>query len=154
MPEIRPVTKDNWLELARLKVATGQEGFVAPNVYSIAEMQFGADDIAGRWNLTSLGVYDDGKPVGYVLYGLNYDHPDMQGLIMRLMVDEKYQGRGYGKFAMREVLNIFRADEKVKTVVLSYVPENAGAKNLYASLGFVETGEIFEGELVAVLKLK
>ena len=137
-----------------MKVADGQENFVAPNVYSIAEMQFGADDDVGRWTLNSLGVYEDGKPVGYVLYGLNYKHPETQGLIMRLMVDEKYQGKGYGKFAMQGVLNIFRGDEKVKNVVLSYVPDNIGAKGLYASLGFVETGEIFHGESVAILKLK
>jgi hypothetical protein len=52
------------------------------------------------------------------------------------------------------VLNIFRADQKVKNVVISYVPENLGAKKLYASLGFVETGDVFHGELVAVAKLK
>ena len=154
MPEIRPVTKDNWLELARLKVAAGQEDFVAPNVYSLAEMQFGADDEVGRWTLTSLGVYEDGHPVGYVLYGVNYQHPETQGLIMRLMVDGSQQGRGYGKFALQAVLDIFRADVNVKNVVLSYVPENLGAKQLYGSLGFVETGEVFQGESVAVLKLK
>src|SRR5262245_52791306 len=153
MPEIRPVTKDNWLELARLKVSKNQENFVAPNVYSIAQMQFGADDEIGRWTLTSLGVYEHEKPVGYVLYGLNYDQPETQGLIMRLMVDENHQGKGLGRFAMQAVLDIFRADEKVRKVVISYDPENAGAKQLYASLGFVETGEIFHGEIVAVLNL-
>ena len=154
MPELRPVTKDNWLELSRLKVAEGQGDFVAPNVYSIAEAQFGAEDEIGRWNLYPLGVYEEGKPVGLILYGLNYAHPDTQGLIMRLMVDEKFQGQGYGRFAMQAVLDIFRADGNVKAVVISYLPENVGAKNLYASLGFVETGEVFHAELVAVLKME
>jgi len=54
--------------------------------------------------------YEEGKPVGFILYGLNYAHPDTQGLIMRLMVDEKFQGQGYGRFAMQTVLDIFRAD--------------------------------------------
>lgn len=153
MPEIRPVTKDNWLELARLKVSKDQENFVAPNVYSIAQMHFGADDDVGRWSLTSLGVYDQDQPVGYVLYGLNYDHPETQGLIMRLMVDENHQGKGFGRFAMRAVLDLFRADEKIKKVVLSYEPENAAAKQLYSSLGFVESGEMYRGEIVAVLNL-
>ncbi|HLA07391.1 MAG TPA: GNAT family N-acetyltransferase [Anaerolineales bacterium] len=108
----------------------------------------------GSWNLYPLGVYEEGRPVGIILYGLNYADPDMQELIMRLMVDEKFQGQGYGRFAMQAVLDIFRADENVKAVVISYLLENVGAKNLYASLGFVETGEVFHGELVAVLKME
>ena len=36
---------------------------------------------------------------------------------------------------------------------LSYEPENAVAKSLYASFGFIETGEKDGEELIAVLKL-
>lgn len=36
-------------------------------------------------------------------------------------------------------------------IYLSYEPENAVAKNLYTSFGFVETGEIDHGEAVAKL---
>ena len=38
-------------------------------------------------------------------------------------------------------------------VYLSYEPENVVAKSLYASLGFMETGKIEEGELVAKMIL-
>ena len=55
---------------------------------------------------------------------------------------------------MEWMLNIFRADERIKMVGISYEPENNGARKLYASLGFVETGEIIEGEAVAELKLR
>jgi hypothetical protein len=30
------------------------------------------------------------------MYGVNYDSPKMQAFIERLMVDEKFQGHGYG----------------------------------------------------------
>lgn len=154
MPEIHPVTKENWRELSKLQVAENQKDFVAPNVYSIAVAQFGIDDDIGHWSLYPFGVYDEGMPVGFFLYGLNYEHPETQGLIMRLMVDEKHQNRGYGRFAMQAMLEIFRADEKVKKIALSYEPENNLAQKFYARLGFVETGEIFEGELVAILKMR
>lgn len=55
---------------------------------------------------------------------------------------------------MQAVLDVFRADEHVKKAVLSYVPENTGAQRFYESLGFVETGEICDGEVVAVLVVK
>jgi len=38
------VTKDNWRELIKLQVRIDQEHFVASNVKSIAESQFGYDD--------------------------------------------------------------------------------------------------------------
>ncbi len=44
MPEIRPVTKDNWRELIKLQVSEDQRRFVASNVHSIAESQFGYDE--------------------------------------------------------------------------------------------------------------
>lgn len=34
-------------------------------------------------------------------------------------------------------------------IAISYESENEGARRLYASLGFRETGEIIEGEVVA-----
>jgi diamine N-acetyltransferase len=153
MPEIRPVTKDNWKELIRLKVRDDQTHFVASNLYSIAEAQFG-DEYEGHWDLHPFGIYDDNTPVGFLMYGLNFEHPKHQAFIMRLMVDDKFQGKGYGRFGMQKILEIFRADERVSTVWISYEPENEVARKLYAGLGFRETGQMIEGEVVAELRLK
>lgn len=153
MPEIHPVTKENWKALIRLKVRADQTHFVASNVYSIAEAQFG-DEYEGHWDLFPYGIYDDNTPVGFLMYGLNFEHPKQQAFIIRLMVDEQYQGKGHGRFGMQKMLEIFRADGRIKIVGISYEPENEGARKLYASLGFEETGEMIEGETVAVLKLR
>jgi len=77
-----------------------------------------------------------------------------KAFIQRLMVDEKFQGKGFGRFGMEWMLEIFRADKRIKTVGISYEPDNDSARNLYASLGFVETGEIVDGEVVAELNLR
>ena len=153
---IRPVDKENWNELVRLKVREDQKNFVASNVYSIAEAQFGYDEKDGRghWDFYSYGIYDGDTPVGFLMYGINYDYPETQGLIVRLMVDENHQGRGYGKVGMEKVLEIFRADRRIQNAIITYAPENEGARKLYASLGFEETGEMMEGETVAVLRLR
>jgi len=153
MPEIRPVTKSNWQELIKLKVREDQKHFVASNVYSIAQAQFG-DEYEGHWGLHPFAIYDGDTPVGFLMYGLNFDHPKQQAFIQRLMVDEKFQGKGYGKFGMEWMLEIFRADERIKEVSISYEPANESAQKLYASLGFAETGEIVDGETLAVLKLR
>jgi diamine N-acetyltransferase len=152
MPEIRPVTKDNWEELIDLKVRDDQKEFVASNLYSIAEAQFG-DDFEGHWDFHPFGIYDGNIPVGFLMFGYNFAHSSRQAFIIRLMVDEKYQGRGYGRFGMEKMLEIFRAEERIKAVGVSYEPENEAARKLYASLGFQETGEVVEREIVAVLPL-
>ena len=153
MPELCPVTLENWQSLIKLKVREDQTGFVASNLYSIAQAQFG-DEYQGHWNLHPFGIYDGDVPVGFLMYGHNFEHPTQQVFIQRLMVDENFQRKGYGRFAMNRMIEIFRADERIKEVGISYAPENDAAKKLYASMGFVETGEIFEGEAVAALKLR
>ena len=153
MPEIRPVTKENWRALIKLQVREDQKHIVASNLFSIAEAQFG-DDFEGHWDLYPYGIYDGDTPVGFLMYGYNFEHPKQQAFIIRLMVDEKFQGKGYDRFGIQKLLEIFRADERIKTVGISYEPENEAARRLYASLGFVEPGEMIEGEVLAVLKLK
>lgn len=155
MPEIRPVTKENWKELVALNVRDDQKHFVASNLYSIAEAQFGETVPGeGHWEMHPYGMYDEGKPVGFLMLSYNYDFPRFQGFILRLMVDAAQQGKGYGKFGMNWMLEKFRADARVQVVGISYEPNNEVARKLYASLGFQETGEIMDGESLALLNLR
>lgn len=75
--------------------------------------------------------------------------------IWRLMIDEKYQGHGYGKEAIRLALEFIRSFPcgKAEYCYLSYEPENVGVKRLYSKFGFIENGEMDGEEIVAVLKL-
>lgn len=150
---LQPVTAGNWRDLIKLKVREDQNGFVASNLYSIAEAQFGFED-DGHWDFYPFGAYVDGKPVGFVMYCFNFNHSRFQAFIMRLMVDERYQGRGYGSEIMDQVLEVFRGKHEIKNIGISYEPHNETARKLYASLGFVEPGEILDGETLAVLKLR
>lgn len=155
MAEVRPVTKDNWQELARLKVRADQNHFVAENVFSIAESQFGYDDPEdGHWDMYPFGIYsDEGAPVGFLMYGYNFTAPKMQAFIIRLMVDENHQGKGYGRFGMKWMMERFRSEQRIKNVAISYEPDNEVGRKLYASLGFVETGEMIGDEVLAVWRL-
>lgn len=154
MPEIRHVTIENWQVLIALKVRDDQKHFVSSNLYSIAQSKFG-DEYEGHWDLFPFGIYDDDDtPVGFLMYALNFLHPTHQAYIQRLMVDEKFQGKGYGRFAMQWMLNSFWLDDKIKVVAISYEPHNEVARKLYVGLGFVETGRIVEGETEAMLNLR
>ena len=156
MPEIHPVTKDNWRALTKLKVREDQKNFVATNVHSIAESQFGYDepDGSGHWDMFPYGIFEGDNPVGFLMLGYNFGHPRHQAFVIRLMVDENYQGKGYGRFAMEWMLELFRADDRIKEVGISYEPENETARKLYARLGFVEPGERVGDEVLAVFSLR
>jgi diamine N-acetyltransferase len=155
MPEILPVTKDNWQELIDLKVREDQTKFVASNLYSIAEAQFGEDiPNEGHWEMFPYGIFDQGKAVGFLMIAYNFGFDRFQGFVQRLMVDEKFQGKGYGRFGMDWILDRCRSDTRIKSIAISYEPHNEIARKLYASVGFVETGEIMEGEALAVLNLR
>ena len=151
---IQPVTKENWRPLARLKVREDQNHFVAPNVYSILESHYGYNepDGSGHWDMYPFGIYDDELPVGFFMYGYNFSNRDFEAFIIRLMVDENYQGKGYGKFGMQKMLEIFKQDERIHAVGISYEPDNEVARKLYSNLGFVETG-MLGNETLAVLRL-
>jgi diamine N-acetyltransferase len=88
------------------------------------------------------------------MYGFNFEHPRYQAFIIRLMVDDKHQKRGYGRFEMEKMLEAFGADERIKEVGISYEPHNEVARKLYASLGFTETGEIVDEEMLALLRIR
>jgi len=156
VPEIRPVTRANWRELIKLTVREDQKHFVASNLYSIAQAQFGFDDDNGsHWETYACGIYtDDDAPVGFLMYGYSFPSSNLQAFIFRLMVDEKCQGMGYGRFGMNWMLERFREDDRIKDVGISYEPDNEAGRKLYASLGFVETGEMLGEEVLAVLHLK
>lgn len=75
-------------------------------------------------------------PVGMGLY---YDLPETRCYdFSQLLIDERYQGKGYGKEATKMVLDAMKADGKYDKVVLCYVEGNEKAKKLYESFGFSE----------------
>jgi len=130
--ELKDVTRENFDECIRLSVSESQSGYVATNLMSIAQSKVYP-------SLKTCAVYDDEKIVGFVMYGLDPD--EGRYTLVRLMIDEKEQGKGYGREAARRVLEDLRNTEGCGSVFLSFVQENDAAERLYASIGFERTGE-------------
>jgi diamine N-acetyltransferase len=146
---LKPITSENWRECIRLEVAEGQENWVAPNVQSLAESAFEPD--AG---LVPLGVYDGDTMVGFVMYG----YPRYQGrniwAIFRLMVDKSHQGNGYGRATMEQVIQKISAQPDCTEIYISYQPDNTIAAKLYASMGFLNEGEMVDDEILVRLPVQ
>lgn len=144
------ITAENWRVAARLKVKAGQENFVASNAMTFAQVHFQPE-----LNADCYGIYHEETMVGFLCSVLPPDTPPGTLYIMRFMIGSDHQRKGYGRAAMQAFIEQVRKQEKYQQIVLSYVPSNEGAKNLYLSVGFIEKGvrEEWGGEIEAVFAL-
>jgi diamine N-acetyltransferase len=142
---LQEIDQDNWQQAIRINVAPEQRRFVAHNLYSIAESKFNP-------TFVPLAIYDkDETMVGFLMHGMNLDNGECW--ILRLMVDQQYQGRGYGRAAMEEIIRQLASTPDCREVFASYKPDNHVADRLYRGLGFKDTGRVEDGEWVVRLSL-
>lgn len=136
--ELVEIDAANWRDVCALRVRPDQSEFVAPVSYYLALCTYGPD-----WS--PLGVMAGGEAVGFAMWGV--DEADNSFWIGGLIVDAEKQRRGYGTAAMNDLIEL-AAKRGHPEVALSYEPGNP-ARQLYQALGFVETGEMEDNEVVA-----
>lgn len=155
----RICTANVWKILA-LEVDDTQKAFVATNTESIVEAYL-ALSVGGH--AFPFGIYAGDVPVGFLMIGYDVDESwtDAQQIaqdnysLWRLMIDKRHQHKGYGRQAVAQALDFIRSAPcgKAEYCYLSYEPDNAVAKALYASFGFQETGDKDGDEVIAALRL-
>lgn len=159
MIQLRRIDAKNIWKIIALEVSESQRNFVATNTESIIEAYCA---ITNGGTALPFEIYDGDTPVGFAMIGFGCDDwedapPIARGnySIWRLMIDRRFQGKGYGKAATEAVLDFIRTFPcgKADYCFLSYEPENDVAKEMYHSFGFRENGEMDEEEIIAVLKL-
>ena len=146
---LKEVNNDNWFDCVKLKVAEYQSKFVASNSFSLAQSKYEPDCMP-------FCIYDNDTMIGFIMFSLDRDDDDLKDTlwICRFMIDEKFQGKGYGKASMVKILEYVKNNYDFNEVYLSEVPENFVAKGLYKSFGFEFTGEVEDGEEVMVLRFQ
>ena len=141
---LEEVTKHNVRVLCRLMVGPDQARFVAPNAVSIAQAHFSPE----AWYRA---VAADGVPVGFVML---YEEPEKpEYTLWRFMIDARHQGKGYGREAIRLVLDHVRSLPGASELKTSWVAAPGGPAPFYKGLGFRETGELDEEEVVGSIAL-
>ena len=136
---LQPVDRENWREVASLEVTPEQRTFVAEPSYYLALCHYD-----GTWN--PLAIYAEGRVVGFMMWGIDDDKSCWLGGIL---IDRAQQRQGYGKDAVRGAVFMLGKKTGSTSFALSYSPTNTVAKQLYQKLGFVETGELEDDEVVA-----
>lgn len=161
MIHLEKVTRKNVWRLLELKVTEEQENYVATNTQSIVEAYLTLEKGGVAF---PFGIYEEDLPVGFLMigYGADDDWNDAPKIadgnycLWRLMIDERYQHRGYGREAIRLALDFIRTWPcgEAEYCYLGYEPDNLNAKALYHSMGFQENGELDGEEIVAVRRLR
>ena len=164
MIELRKITGDNIDEVIALDVGENQKDFIleTTNLRCFADAHMlNADGIPAN----PLAIYVDDTMVGFVMYIYDTtDHESFQNevyygekayFIWHFMIDQRYQGKGYGKLAFEKMLADIETMPygEAQNVALFYHKSNVIAKELYASLGFVESGIIQDNSVHAIKKL-
>jgi len=141
---LREITGETVHQIVQLKVTADQDRFVAPNAVSIAEAYFEPK----AW---FRAIYAGETPVGFVM--LYEDPEEPVYYLWRFMIDARYQGMGYGRQAIQQVIDHVRTRPNATEMFLSYAPSEGSPEKFYNHLGFVNTGKMHEDEMEMRLEL-
>jgi len=152
---LEEITAENREAVLALRLAPGQERFVSSVRDSLAEAA--EYQHARPWYRAVFATGKPAGPVGFVMVSWNCEPqpPEIIGpwFLWKLLIDERYQGRGYGAAVVRQIAELVRA-EGATELLTSYVPEDDGPAGFYQRLGFVPTGELDDtGEVIVRLRL-
>jgi len=147
---LREVTRDTVRTICDLKVSKEQEQFVASNSISIAEAHFSNE----AW---FRAVYVGETPVGFVMLAkVSREERERLGthFLWRFMIDERYQGRGYGRIALESVIQHLKEESNANALHTSCREGKGSPKGFYKKMGFKETGEKLDnGERIMKFKI-
>lgn len=141
---LREITQDNFFACMRLSVRNDQP-FVASNAFSVAESKIFPDWI-------TKAIYYGEEIVGFMMYAMDYKENELY--LCRFMIDQKQQGKGYGKAALDRLKEIAMHDENIHKITLSTHPENTNGIRIYEKFGFVDMKYMEDDEEVFTLDLK
>ena len=141
---LRPVNRNNWRDVAKLEVSETQREFVAEPCYYLALCCYSND-----WH--PLAICLEEQIIGFMMWAT--DPADGSCWLGGILIDQGLQRHGYGRQAVQAAVTMLREEFGHRKFALSYQPANLVAKNLYSKLGFIETNEWEDDEIVARLSL-
>jgi len=147
---LRPIDSANRQAVEALRVAPAQRRFVSEVARSLAEAPEPPAARALSW-----AVYDGDTPVGFVMIADEVDDPEyIPQFLWKLLIDERYQRRGYGTAVLDLVVEYFRGRPGVEALTTSAGPGDGSPIPFYERYGFERTGEVHDGEVVLRLELR
>lgn len=123
----KDINNENIEKVKGLKIKKNQEGFIETVDECLKEAS-----LYKAWHPVAIYNYDE--VIGFAMYGSF--GPNKHTWIDRILIDDKQQNKGFGKAAMKLLIDIVSQIYGVDTIYLSIVEENEVAYKLYTSIGF------------------
>lgn len=138
MIQLVAITEDNWPEAAALRLNEEQQRFLDRPVGILARGY-----VYRERNARVLGLQHEGRLVGLALVKDKDEEPACYDL-QQFMVDERFQNRGFGSDALKQILVLLAAEGRYGCVEVCVSRDDAPALRIYEKLGFVDTGYVDE----------
>ena len=141
---LRGVSDENWRAVADVVPRDDQRDWVAESAarYLLLSLR------EGLWH--SLAVYAEGDVVGHIMHA--FDEEDGCNWIGGMLVDASEQGSGVGRAALGTLVSYLQDQPGAPAIRLSVHEDNAPARKLYASAGFVELSKDEDGDWTCELR--
>jgi diamine N-acetyltransferase len=143
---LREITEETVIAICELSdtLSAPQRKMVATNAQSIAQAYFNKH----AW---FRAIYAGEAPVGFLMLS---DDPDLpEYFLWRLMIAGPYQGLGYGRQAIRLLVDHVRTRPGAKELLVSCEEGEGSPEGFYARLGFARNGLILDEEIVMSMAL-
>ena len=150
MVSLRPLSESNRQAVEALRVSPEQERFVSGVAESLAQAAEHPDAHALYW-----AVYAEDTPVGFVMIADEVGSPDyIPQYLWKLLIDERYQRRGFGTATLDLIVEYFRGRPGVEVLNTSAGQGDGSPIAFYERYGFEQTGEVRDDEVLLRLKLR
>jgi len=145
---LRPITDADRDAVEALAVAPGQRSFVSSVRESILEASQEPGAHAIYW-----AIYADETPVGFAMIADEVDSPDyIPHFLWKLLIDERYQGRGFGTATLDLIVEYFRTRD-VGTMWTRTGQGEGSPVTFYERYGFERTGELDDDRILLRLEI-
>ena len=134
MIKLTEVTENNWFDVADLSVRDDQRGFVAPAIGILARGYVYRD-----CNARIYVIQNDETIVGTALVR-EFDDEPLGYDLQQFMIDQRYQGKGYGSEALCRILDELRKEGRYDHVEVCVKKDDSAAIRLYEKHGFTDSG--------------
>ncbi|MBQ8312893.1 MAG: GNAT family N-acetyltransferase [Oscillospiraceae bacterium] len=161
MIQLKDIDHSNWIQCIELEVTEEQKQFVNPNIFSLAEAYVHSGekkDAEVFYRCIPFAIYNDEDMVGFAMitYENEADYGDKAAYeIYRIMIDREHQGNGYGKEALKLLLEYIKTFPygKAESVYTEWHPNNVASKRLFEEYDFIVADTDEDGAVVAKMNI-
>lgn len=141
------IDESNFIQCFNLKLKDGQDNFVSHPIRSLAQAY------VFYTQCTPFGIFKEDTMVGYVM--IIYDYDEETYNIWHMIIDANYQNNGYGTEAVSLCIDYIKTQPfgSSKKVILTCNEDNLHGIYIYNKLGFIDTGERDDNEIIMELTL-